>query len=134
MEERGKGYRKKIKDLVAKESEKRSCCDSRDTQIKEIEKKFAQEFWERIRTTFVTLSQEIETEVQQQIDRLINNFCDRYERQFNGELQKRQEFMENLEGDKRTNEELGAEISDLEAEKKTFEDNIKKCTQIAGEL
>ena len=84
--------------------------------------------------TFVTLSQKIETEVQQQIDRLINNFCDRYERQFNRELQERQEFMESLEGDKRTNEELGDEISSLKSEKKTIEDNIKKCTQIAGEL
>ena len=129
-----KATEKKIKDLVAKESAKGSCCDSRNTQINEIEEKRAYVFWEMIRGPFVTLSQEIETEVQQQIDRLINNFCDRYERQFNGELQKRQEFMENLEGDKRTNEELGDEISDLKKEKKTFEDNIKKCTQIAGEL
>ena len=129
-----KATEKKIKDLVAKESAKGNCCDSRNTQINEIEEKRAYVFWEMIRGPFVTLSQEIETEVQQQIDRLINNFCDRYERQFNGELQKRQEFMENLEGDKRTNEELGDEISSLKAEKKTIEDNIKKCTQIAGEL
>ena len=129
-----KATEKKIKDLVAKESEKGCCFDSRNTQIKEIEEKRAEVFWEIIRMTFVTLSQKIETEVQQQIDRLINNFCDRYERQFNRELQERQEFMESLEGDKRTNEELGDEISSLKSEKKTIEDNIKKCTQIAGEL
>ena len=129
-----KAAEKKIKELVAKESAEGSCCDSRSTQIKEIEEKLAQMFWERIKIPFLTLSQEIETEVQQQIDRLINNFCDRYERQFNEELQKRQRYMESLEGDRRTNEELGDEISSLEAEKKTFEDSIKKCTQIAGEL
>ena len=92
-----KATEKKIKDLVAKESEKGCCFDSRNTQIKEIEEKRAEVFWEIIRMTFVTLSQKIETEVQQQIDRLINNFCDRYERQFNGELQERQEFMESLQ-------------------------------------
>ena len=84
--------------------------------------------------TFVTLSQKIETEVQQQIDRLINNFCDRYERQFNGELQERQRYMESIERKKTTNEELRDEMSTLEVQKKTFEDSIKKCTQIAGEL
>lgn len=136
MDERDKGYRKKIKDLVAKESAKGNCCDSRNTQINEIEEKRAYVFWEMIRGPFVTLSQEIETEVQQQIDRLINNFCDRYERQFNGELQKRQEFMENLEGDKRTNEELGDEISSLKAEKKlsrTTSKSVRKSQENCDE-
>ena len=42
--------------------------------------------------------------------------------------------MERLERDKRTNEELRDAISSLEKEKKTFEDNIKMCIRIGGEL
>ena len=42
--------------------------------------------------------------------------------------------MEELKNDKKTNEELGEEISTLEMQKKTIEDNIKMCVKIKGEL
>ena len=119
---------------MEKESEMEGCCSSRAEKKEVIRRTLPQQYWQEIQSPLLTLSQKIETEVQNNIDRLINNFCDRYKRQFDKELQNRQEYMESLEGYKRTNEELRDEISDLEAEKKTFEDNINKCTQIAGEL
>ena len=42
--------------------------------------------------------------------------------------------MEKLENEKKRNEELEEEISTLEMQKKTIEDNIKKCVKIKGEL
>ena len=93
-----------------------------------------QEVWGNIRPKLIAHFTNSMTRLQEEINVLINDFCDRYKRQFDKELQGRQRYMESLEGNKRTNEELRDEISALEAEKKTFEDNIKKCTQIAGEL
>lgn len=93
-----------------------------------------QEAWGNIKPKLIAHFTNSLTHLQEEINMLINDFCDRYKRQFDKELQVRQEFMESLKRKKTTNEELRAEISSLKAEKKTFEDNIKKCTQIAGEL
>ena len=125
---------KKVKELVAKESEMEGCCSSREEEKEAIRKKLPQLLWEGIKSSLVPLSQRIETEVQKNINRLINNFCGRYKRKFDRELQERQEYMESLERKQRTNEELRDAIFSLEKEKKTFEDNIKMCIRIGGEL
>ena len=106
---------------------------------KEIEKYYIrksrpQEAWGNIRPKLIAHFTDSMTRLQKEINALINDFCDRYKRQFDTELQGRQRYMESLEENKRSNKELRDEISALETEKKTFEDNIKKCTQIAGEL
>ena len=74
------------------------------------------------------------TGLEKKIDMMINGVCDEYKRKIDGELLGRKRYMEQLEKNKKTNEELEEEISTLETEKKTIEDNIKMCVKIKGEL
>ena len=74
------------------------------------------------------------TRLQKEIKVLINDFCDRYKCQFDGELLERRQYIENLEKEQKISEELRDEISDLEVQKKIFEDSINLCAKIEGEL
>ena len=106
----------------------------KDSERDDILKSRPQKAWEdiklKLRIHFTTSM----TRLQEEIGMLINDFCDRYKRTFDKELQERQRYMENLEGDKRTNEKLGDDISSLEVEKKTIEYSINLCAKIKGEL
>ena len=100
----------------------------------QVRQRLPQEIWRNAQPQLVKQFRNIMTRLQKKINALINDFCGRYTLQFNRELQKRQEDMESLKMDERTNEELRDEISDLEASKQLAKESIKKCTQIAGEL
>ena len=108
--------------------------DDSDEKKAKIRKTLPQQLWKEMQSPIVNQLVTNKTELQESIDQLINNFCDRYQGKFNGKLLKRKQYMEQLEKGKKTNEELEVEIASLLAEKKTIEDNTKMCIKIKGEL
>ncbi len=91
-------------------------------------------YWQKIQSELETNCRKGETQLQKEIDAMVNNFCGEYQRKLKGEFQERQRFMEELEEGKETNEKLRDEISSLEEQKKTIKANIKKCVKVGGEL
>jgi hypothetical protein len=108
--------------------------DDSDEKKAKIRKTLPQQLWKEMQSPIVNQLVTNKTELQESIDQLINNFCDRYQDKFNGKLLKRKQYMEQLEKEKKTNEELEVEIVSLLEEKKTIEDNTKMCIKIKGEL
>ena len=101
---------------------------------KEIRKSLPQQLWMEMQSPIVNQLVIHQTQLQENIDQLINNFCNHYQSKFNEDLRKQKQYMEKLKKDERTNEELKKEISTLEAEKKTIYDNIQNCIRIKGDL
>jgi len=100
----------------------------------DIRKSRPQVIWQKIQSQLRVNFEKIMTGLQKEIGSMINNFCNIYKDKFDEELRGRQRDMENLEKRQQKNEELGAEISSLEAQKKTVKDNIKTCIKVLGEL
>ena len=101
---------------------------------KEIRKTLPQQLWIEITSRIVPELIEHKTRLQENIDHLINDFCDRYQCKFNTQLQNREQYIEELNIKKKTNEELKNELSCLEEEKKMINDNIQRCIRVGGEL
>ena len=101
---------------------------------KKIKKTGLQKFWQEVQVDLVPYYTDYETQLQIQIDTMINKFCDGYKHEFAEDLSERQRVMKDLEAKRKTNEELSDEISTLETEKKRIEGNIKECEKIKGEL
>ncbi len=108
--------------------------DESDEKKEKIRKKFPQQLWKEMQSPFVKQLDTHLTRMQENIDQLINDFCKHYQSKFNGELLERKRYVEKLENEKKTSEELEKEISTLETQKKTIEDNIEMCIKIRGEL
>lgn len=101
---------------------------------KEIRKTLPQQLWMEITSRIVPELIEHKTRLQENIDHLINDFCNRYQCKFNAQLQNREQYIEELNLKKKTNEELKNELSCLEEEKKMINDNIQRCMRVGGEL
>ena len=101
---------------------------------KRVIKSFPQELWTGIQSQFREDFQNYLMRLEKEIDEMIKEFCDEYNSTFDGELQERQQYMENLEKEQKAGEELRDEISTLEDQKKVIEDNIKMCIRIGGSL
>lgn len=108
--------------------------DESDEKKEKIRKTLPQQLWKEMQSPFVKQLDTHLTRMQENIDQLINDFCKHYQSKFNGELMERKQYMEDLEKEEKTNEDLKNEISTLETQKKTIEDNIKMCVKIKGEL
>ena len=106
----------------------------KEEKKEEIRKSLPQQAWKKMQPPIVNQLVTNRTRLEENIDQLINNFCKHYQSKFNGELLERKRYMKKLENEKKTNEELKKEISTLETQKKTIEDNIKMCIKIKGEL
>ena len=106
----------------------------KEGEKKEIRKSLPQQIWEKMQSPIVNQLVIHQTRLQENIDQLIKNFCKHYQSKFNGELLERKQYMEDLEKEEKTNEDLKNEISSLETQKKRIEDNIKVCVKIKGEL
>ena len=101
---------------------------------KEIRNSLPQQLWSEMQSPIVNQLVRHRKRLQDNIDQLIDNFCNHYQSKFNEDLRKQKQYMEKLKKDKRTNKELKKEISTLVAEKKTIYDNIQNCIRIKGEL
>ena len=106
----------------------------KEEEKEEIRKSRPQKIWQKMQSPIVNQLVIHRGRLQENIGRLINNYCNHYRSKFNGELLERERYVEKLENEKKRNEELEEEISTLEMQKKTIEDNIKKCVKIKGEL
>ena len=106
----------------------------KESKKDDIRKSRPQETWKKIQPQLTANFTNVMTGLQKEIGAMINNFCTIYKDKFDKELRGRQQFMENLEKDSQKNEEWKDKILSLEAQKKTFEDNIKTCIKVRGEL
>ena len=89
-----------------------------ENRKKEIRKTRPQQLSMEITSRIVPELTTHKTRLQENIDDLINYFCNRYQSEFNAQLQKREQYIEELNIKKKTNEELKNELSCLEEEKK----------------
>ena len=105
-----------------------------ENRKKEIRKTRAQQLSKEITSQIAPELTRHKTSLQKNIVDLINDFCNRYQSEFNAQLQKREQYIEELNIKKKTNEELKNELSCLEKEKKMINDNIQKCIRVGGEL
>ncbi len=108
--------------------------DESDEKKEKIKKTLPQQLWQEMQSPIVEQLNIHETRLQGNIGQLITNFCKHYQSKFNGELLERKRYVEKLKKEEKTNEELEEEISTLETQKKTIEDNIEMCIKIRGEL
>ncbi|MYD60506.1 MAG: hypothetical protein F4W91_05660, partial [Gemmatimonadetes bacterium] len=106
-----KAVEEKIKEQVVKESENKSCCDARETEIGRINASLLQNFWLEMVTPISNLVDRIIGLIQDRITQRVERFCSNYKRMFDEELDERQQYMEQLEKAKKTNEELKVEIA-----------------------
>ena len=100
-------------------------------QLKESRPKI---LWNKFRSEIVSQLGEWETHIQTHINAMIDSFCNSYNHECNGELLRRQGYIEELEKEKETSEKLKDKISQWEKKANKIKSNILKCTEIGGEL
>ncbi len=97
-------------------------------------KDFPQNLWDKVKGELKSNIIKGKTRLQEEIDAMVERFCDEYKYGFGGELKRRKQDMEDIEKKEKTNEELHGDILTMEAEKKSIEANIDKCVSVKREL
>ena len=100
-----------------------------------IRKSRPQQIWQEIQPLLKKQLERNETLLHRKIEHFIDKCCDgEYKLKLDEALREQEQFLEKLQTEEKTNDELGKEIAHLEKEKESIEDRILKCQRIIGNL